>query len=251
MQKIKDGFERQTEKYRQNFKRYGYSEKSMFMPSDRRMIRYYELLKNFDFYRKGDFQAPAIFCDAGCGFGDLNHYLRLLGMKDYSYIGLDVVEEFMQEGQKRYGREDVSYIKRNFITDDISDLEFDYAVSSQTFTIPYTEKNENYEVIAEAVGKLFRQCRKGVSFNFYTDKGDFMRPGMAYHDPARLLEFAYSLSNCVVLDNSCFPYECTLTILKENGASENGMIFDSFMDVHRREFENGTFLVKEKKEEQG
>ena len=34
MQRIKEGFERQTEKYRENFEKYGYSEKSMFMPSD-------------------------------------------------------------------------------------------------------------------------------------------------------------------------------------------------------------------------
>ena len=44
-------FEERTEKYRQNFKKYGYSEMSMDMPSDRRVIRYYELLKNFEFFQ--------------------------------------------------------------------------------------------------------------------------------------------------------------------------------------------------------
>lgn len=34
-------------------------------------------------------------CDAGCGFGDINKYFASLGMKNYRYIGLDVVEEFM------------------------------------------------------------------------------------------------------------------------------------------------------------
>lgn len=246
MQEIQKKFDTQTEKYRQNFQKYGYSEKSMFMPSDRRVVRYYELLKNFDFFQKTDFQTRDVFCDAGCGFGDLNHYLGLLGMKNYSYMGLDVVEEFMEEGRKRYGSGQVNYIRRNFITDDISDLEFDYAVSSQTFTIRYTEKNENYEVIYAAVSKLFQQCRKGVSFNFFTDQGEFQRPETAYHNPAKLLDFAYTLSRNVILDNSCFPYECTLTILKDNRVQENGMIFDRFMEIHHKEFENGTFCVKRK-----
>lgn len=186
--KVKDisvGFLEQTEKYRENYKKYGYSERSMFMPSDRRVIRYYELLKNFEFFQKRNFSEPVSICDAGCGFGDLNFYLRSLGMKDYSYIGLDVIEEFMQEGRNRYGKDGVTYLNRNFITEDISDLHFDYAVSSQTFTLPYTGQVENYEVIYESVGKLFAQCNKGVSFNFFTDRGQFQKEGTAYHDPER------------------------------------------------------------------
>ncbi len=245
MEEITTKFAEQTEKYRENFKRYGYSEQSMFMPSDRRAIRYYELLKNFEFFQKKDFSEPWVICDAGCGFGDINQYLMSLGAKNYSYLGLDVVDEFMLEGRKRYGSESVTYLKRNFITDDISDLHFDYAVSSQTFTIVYTEKDQNYDVIYESVEKLFKQCRKGVSFNFFTDRGQFKRPGTAYHDPVKILEFAYSLSTNVVLDNSCFPYECTMTILKDNSC-DNGMVFDRFMRIHQKEFDEGIFLVKRK-----
>lgn len=246
MKEIMAGFTKQTEKYRENFKKYGYSEQSMFMPSDRRVIRYYELLKNFEFFQKGDFSKQVVICDAGCGFGDINHYFMSLGMKNYSYIGLDVVNEFMQEGQTRYGGDEVTYLKRNFITDDISDLHFDYAISSQTFTISYTGEPQNYDVIYASVRKLFAQCQKGVSFNFFTDKGQFQRPGTAYHDPVKLLEFAYSLSTNIVLDNSCFPYECTLTILKDNSCHNNGMIFDRFMRIHEQEFLDGTFRVKRK-----
>lgn len=246
MDRMNTKFAEQTEKYRENFQKYGHSEKSLFMPSDRRAVRYYELLKNFEFFQKGNFSVPVSICDAGCGFGDINGYLRALGMTNYFYMGLDVVEEFIEEGKKLYGSDSVSYIKRNFITDDISDLEFDYAVSSQTFTIPYSQTNENYEVIFSSIRKLFNQCRKGVAFNFFTDKGDVLHPGTAYHDPVKILDFAYTLSVNVVLDNSCFPYECTLTILKDNERQENGMIFDRFMRIHQQEFLDGTFVVKRK-----
>lgn len=246
MQEITTKFEEQTEKYRENFCKYGYSEMSMFMPSDRRVIRYYELLKNFEFFQRQDFTMPVVICDAGCGFGDMNQYLRALGMEQYHYIGLDVVEEFLEAGRSRYGNERVHYLKRNFLTENLTDLQFDYAVSSQTFTIPYTQSNENYEVIYDSIRKLFVQCKKGVSFNFFTDRGDFRRPGTAYHSPVRLLEFAYTLSHNLVLDNSCFPYECTLTIIKDDVCGENGMVYDRFMRIHKKEFADGTFRINKK-----
>ena len=91
MEETNKRFEERTDRYRQNFKKYGYSEMSMDMPSDRRVIR---------------------------------------------------------------------YLKRNFTTDDISDLEFDYAVSSQTFTIPYTEKPDNYETIFSSVENCLNSAEK-------------------------------------------------------------------------------------------
>lgn len=234
---------RQTENYRKNYEKYGYSERSMFMPSDRRTLRYYELLKHFDFFGAPKNADAFTLCDAGCGFGDINGYLKKLGIWEYSYVGLDVVEEFMREGRERYGNDRVRFLKRNFITEDISDLQFDYAVSSQTFTICYSDGDDNYDVVEESIRKLFVQCRKGVSFNFFTDRGQFKRPGTAYHNPARLLEFAYQLTNAVILDNGCFPYECTITLLKETSCGQNGMVFDRFMDAHRKEFEEGIFVV--------
>lgn len=39
MRDITREFSEQTEKYRENYKKYGYSERSMFMPSEQRVIR--------------------------------------------------------------------------------------------------------------------------------------------------------------------------------------------------------------------
>lgn len=158
----------------------------------------------------------------------------------------DVVDHFLEEGRQRYGTENICYIHRNFTADTIEDLEFDYAVSSQTFTLPYTEERQNYEIIFRSISSLFECCKKGVSFNFFTDQGDYQRKDTAYHSPARLLEFAYTLSNRVILDNGCFPYECTLTILKDTDRKQNGMVFDSFMRIHKEEFERGLFAIKKK-----
>lgn len=241
-------FSERTEKYQRDFKKYGNSELSLSMPSDRRNIRYYELIKNFDFFIQQEKGGVFTICDAGCGLADLNKYLQELGYVNYNYIGMDVVPEFLEECCRNYPSPRFNFERRNFMTDDIFDLSFDYAVASQAFTIPYGNENNNYGLVFDALEKLYQQCSIGISFNFFSDRVDFFKPETAYHNPVKMLDFAYSLSNNVILDNSCLPYECTITIFKEMTAS-NHMVFDRFCRLHQTEFESGLFVVKEKNEE--
>jgi SAM-dependent methyltransferase len=229
-------FQKRTEEYRQDFYKYGYSPLSLSMPSDRRNIRYFELLKHFDLSRK------FVLLDAGCGFGDVNEYLKVIGVDDYQYIGLDVVDEFLNEGQKKYGG---YYIHRDFTKDSIDDLEMDYVILSQVFNARYSGLSDNYNVMFASVRRLFDRCSsQGVAFNFFTDQVDYMNATTAYHNPSKVLEFAYSLSRKVYLDNGCMPYECTVTIMKDE-TSEKG-IFKSYMEQHDKEFKDGLFIVLDK-----
>ena len=84
---------------------------SLDMPSDCRVVRYYELLKNFALFQSPETEPIFTLCDAGCGFGDINGYLQKLGYRDYSYIGLDVMDEFMEEVKKHYGSDRIQYLK--------------------------------------------------------------------------------------------------------------------------------------------
>lgn len=93
---------------------------------------------------------------------------------------------------------------------------------------------------------LYDKCKQGVSFNFFTDKVQFKKEGTCYHSPAKLLDFAYSLSHNVYLDNGCMPFEATIAILKDNSRDQNGMIFDRYCDHHRDYFDQGIFVVKRK-----
>ncbi len=238
-------FNERTRRYQENFKEFGNSELTLDMPSDRRNIRYYELIKNFDFFINRDFSADFSVCDAGCGFGDINQYLEKEGYTNYQYIGLDVVPEFIEECQKNYMSPNRRFLHRNFMEDSLQDLEFDYAISSQTFTIAYSDTQENYALVFKAVENLFRQCRIGVSFNFFTDYVDFKKEGRAYHNPLKMLEFVYSLSRNVILDNTCLPYECTITLFKETSAADR-MVFDRFKRIYKEKFDEGIFVVRDK-----
>lgn len=138
----------------------------------------------------------------------------------------------------------MKFDKFNFLTDDLEKYEFDYAVSSQTFNDLYSDAENNMDVIIDSIGRLFRHASKGVSFNFVTDRVQFRNEGVAYHSPIEILDFAYSLTNSVILDNSCMPYECTCILLKDSAS--DSLVFDMFRDKHRKEFDEGIFVVKKK-----
>ena len=112
----------QTKHYEDMYEKYGHSADALSMPSDRRNIRYYELIKNFEFFVLGDTSTEFSIVDLGCGFGDVNAYLRQVGYQKYRYLGVDVVESFLSEGKKAYGRDSVTFVKRNFIEDPFDDI---------------------------------------------------------------------------------------------------------------------------------
>lgn len=193
--------ETHREKYEELFSKWGYNENALIMPSDRRNIRYYELLKYSKVFKMTNCNGYRIL-DAGCGFGDVIYYLRKIGKSNFSYIGIDVVDSFLEEGRKRHNiiENDYNFINRDLFIESIDDLYFDFAISSQAFNWKYDRSlDQNYDVIFTIIDKLFKKCNEGVAFNFFSDKVDYMRGGTAYHNPGRILEFAYSLSNNVII----------------------------------------------------
>ncbi|MDD3342360.1 MAG: class I SAM-dependent methyltransferase [Sulfurospirillaceae bacterium] len=48
--------------------------------------------------------AHSTILDAGCGFGDLYLYLHQQGLRPKHYVGVDVMDEFIQIAHKRLAR---------------------------------------------------------------------------------------------------------------------------------------------------
>lgn len=94
--------------------------------------------------------------------------------------------------------------------------------------------------------KAYGIVNKAFSINFFTSYGQYKNPDTAYHDPLLLLKEAYKLTNSVILDNSCFPYEATLTIFKDDSSNEFHNIYDHYLREHKKEFDDGTFVIKQK-----
>ena len=237
-----DRLEARTIQYESDYKKFGYSPNAMMMPSDRRNIRYFELIKNYSFFYNRNERFTILDC--GCGFGDVLRYLEHLGIHNYRYIGVDIVDSFLNKAKELYADDKrVSFIKRDFFNDNMNDFEYDYVISSQTFNNCYSDKSNNEDIIENFMKRMYYGCGRGISFNFVIDRVDKKNNGVAYHDPVRILEKAYSLTNCVVMDNLCMPFECTCTLIKEQITS--GKILGSFVNKHKLDFDNGIFVIKD------
>lgn len=236
-------FKAVIDNYAENHKKYGYGYKSLEMPSDRRTIRYYELIKNFSFFCNKDEEFTLL--DVGCGYGDIIGYLDRIGLKNYQYYGIDACESFVEYDKEKFnGRDNIHFILMDYYKKKDIPCEYDYAVSSQNFNHPLTDGEDNLELIQDIIGRVYDRSSRGVSFNFVTDKVEFKNSDVAYHSIEDIIRFAYSKTNSVILDNTCMPFEATCVMLKDKAT--DGLVFDMFHKKHQHEFEDRTFVVVSK-----
>lgn len=73
---------------------------------------------------------------------------------------------------------------------------------------------------------LFGLCKKGLALNFLSDKVEYQTEHNHNSNPGQLLEFAFELSNHVVLRNNYMPFEFTLTIRKDAQIDRERLVFD-------------------------
>lgn len=222
-----------NEKFRDAFQKYGYSPKSLLWKTDRQYIRFYELLKHFEI------TPTSSILDVGCGFGDLHKFCaEHLGVSP-KYTGIDYCSDFI-ETVSREQREKCTFVEGNFLT--ATGLpSHDFCVTSGIFNgfnyDDYSGDTDD-EFFRGIVEKMFSLCTVGISFNFVIDKVDFKKKGMTYYSPARVLDFCYTLSRNIVFDNTCMPFEATVTVFKDDSFNET-RVLNSFMRAHEPSVENG------------
>lgn len=229
-----------SEKYRLAFEKYGESPKSLLWgagKADRRKIRYYELLKHFNLSNR---QA---LLDVGCGFGDLYQFCKDYFNINLDYTGIDYCTEFVETAKRRYS-DQCTLIQGDFLgAEDLG--QYDYCVTSGIFNISNSnDDNAESGYLYSVVRKMFESCSIAVSFNFVTDKVNYKNTGVSYYSPARILDFCYSLSRNIVFDNSCMPFEATVTVFKDDSFNKE-RVFKSFERNHPQELQNGIFTADE------
>jgi SAM-dependent methyltransferase len=101
----------------------------------------FELLTNF---HQVDWSNIQHILDVGCGYGDFVEYLR--GERNFQgkYIGIDIIQEFIEKARKSYGND-----RRNiFILDDF---------------LNYNWKNVSYDIVV-SLGALSINCDQPHSY---------------------------------------------------------------------------------------
>ncbi len=120
--------------------------------------------------------------DIGSGLGDMYPLLRLQH-PTARYQGIDIVPEMVAWSSAKFP--DVPFRVANLLEDTITD-HADYVLMSVVFNNAMADPTGFLEAL---VSRAWERCTRGLAFNFLSAHVNFVDESMAYHDPARVLDF--------------------------------------------------------------
>jgi len=193
--------------YSNAYKEHGDSIKSLFIPKGRQKERFDVLTS----YINND---GFTILDYGCGLAHLKQYLEEK-FSDYTYTGVDIVNEFIDENTKKF--KDAQFQLINEHQEIVGN--FDFIISAGVFNILYDDSFEKQQyIIEETLTHLFSLANKVLSVDFMTDQVDFIQENNYHQNVVQIYNFASkNLSKRLVIDQSYMPYEFTIHIFKDDG----------------------------------
>lgn len=148
--------------------------------------------------------------DVGCGLADFCAFLRKHGWKG-RYTGIDINPDIIESVRKRFPKDDFFCI--DILTDKF-DEECDYVFCGAT--LEHRPKYSDVkDYLEQMVKKMFMLTKKGLAFDVFSNRVDYMDDDKLYIDPVNLLNFCYTLTNRVTLRNDFRPYEIMVYLYKD------------------------------------
>lgn len=126
-------------------------EQSMGWQTNSQRARF-EILSNID-----DLNHKSVL-DVGCGSAKLYQYL-IVKFPTMRYVGIDIIEEFLNYATKSIENKDVAFLKGNFMSDQLPILDYYLASGSLNY------KSSDPLYIFNAISHLFNNARLGFGFN--------------------------------------------------------------------------------------
>jgi 2-polyprenyl-3-methyl-5-hydroxy-6-metoxy-1,4-benzoquinol methylase len=206
------------EKYRRAYSQHGYSPTALGWDKGRQDIRFEVLLSFFECRGKS-------ILDIGCGFGDLNRVLSQNIAEDYSYTGVDLVSELIDEGRHQYPQEHIRFINSDFLEYQFTQT-FDIVVASGIFNHKF-ENGGNDLFIEMVLNKAWSICKEGFAFDFLSDKVDYRYSHTHHSSPEQILGLSYELSRNVSLKNDYMPFEFCICVGKDDSFDRADAVFNS------------------------
>lgn len=155
--------------------RHGHSPDAVRMSADGQQFRFAKLLE------VGDLSGCSVL-DLGCGCGDF--YPVLTGRyPDADYEGMDIVGGMVETARSAYpsGR----FSQRDVLADGIGRT-YDYILMSALFNDPLPDPPGFLRAV---VSLAFDSATVGIGFNFISSHVGHVDDGLAYHNPAQVLDF--------------------------------------------------------------
>ena len=208
---------REEECYRSCYYLYGYSHKALRWSKDIQHIRFDILTSQYNFKGKS-------VLDIGCGFGDLNKILKKFS--PYRYLGVDLVNEFINEGNVRFGSDSIRFEHGDFLEKEFN-IKIDYAIASGIFNHKFVHC-DNYEFIEFVMTKAFDLVCDGLAFDFLSDKATHQYEDLFYSSPDEILKMAYKKTKNVILRNDYMPFDFSIFLFKDDSFSDEDTLFNHY-----------------------
>lgn len=193
-------------RYSGRYNELGYNVKSLGWGTvEQQFYRFKQTFEGIDFSHK-----PSIL-DIGCGFGDYLAAIRADAKEIKEYRGWDITTKFIEEAANIWSKQ---AFKATFEVQDVSSFRAitpiaDAGVMLGVLNLNLCDKNiDNYEYSARLIANAYSCVKSVLIVDFLSDKlnPDYPKEDFVfYHNPARMLDFALSLSSKVILKHDYAP----------------------------------------------
>jgi len=208
--------ERMCALYDERFAEHGVSPESLGWTKGRQDIRFNALLDLLE----GEGNS---FLDIGCGFGDLNDAL-VARDQSYRYLGVDMVENFVDEGKVRRGSDTVEFQAGDFMATEFEGS-FDCVIASGVFSFQL-EDADQYAYIQSALERMLELCNVGVAVDFLSDRVNYREDHCFHTQPERVLGLALELTRRVRLRHDYLPFEFAVALFKDDTYDEENAVYN-------------------------
>jgi len=193
------------ERYSNRYNQMGYDVKTLGWGSlEQQTVRFNEALNGIDFTN------IKTVLDIGCGFGDLLAIMIHKGIQLNKYIGWDVNPDLIKEAKKIWEGIKVTneFNVVNIAETNLESEVADAGVMLGVLSLNLRGKYDNYAYSELLIKKAFRCVKKLLVVDFLSEKITDTYPRedfVFYHDPAQMLELAFTLTPNVLLKHNYQP----------------------------------------------
>ncbi|MFC1749753.1 class I SAM-dependent methyltransferase [Pseudomonadota bacterium] len=147
--------------------------------------------------------------DLGCGRGDLRAFLGEQ-FKDFAYIGIDQMPEFITEANSLYGAlPDTFFYQTDFTTVELPQVE--YVIASGALGYRCSKPNFYNEMIA----RMYSSAKRALAFNMLDIASFPDHPLLIGHDRGEVLSFCQALSPRVELIEDYLDDDFTIFMYRD------------------------------------
>lgn len=191
--------------YSKRLKEYGPTKEALVYRAESQQKNRYALLADIE-----PIARESSVLDVGCGLGFFCEYLRRFGWEG-RYTGIDINPDMIKTCKERLPND--NFICKDILTEGF-DKQYDYVFCAGTVELR-PKYGDEIKYLKQMVKKMFSLTKGALAFDVFSGRVDYRDEDKLYMDPARLLDFCYTLTNRVILRGAHRPYEIMMYLYKK------------------------------------